>query len=117
METWIENLDHKMLMNIMLNKYLLDKVKEALEVVDVGHSYKEDQTFQLWIELRKLPSKSDLRVKAIVRNIGLDKYMKVTFNVDRNYLYIVFNLDPNLTKEDMESISGILLLLGYGNEI
>lgn len=118
MKEWLENLDTKTAVKIMLGHYIHEQIIKAIN--NVSHVYRgaNDYNFEFFVELNnKLPRNTDKKIKETLLNSGFDKYINVNIFLSNNCIKVVVNYKKSLNKNDFDNMYGLFMLLGYADKI
>lgn len=118
MKEWLENLDIKTAVKIMLGHYIHEQIIKAINNVSTVYRGANDFWFEFFIDLNnKLPMNTDKRIKENLLNAGFDKYIDVEISITDICLKVVVKYKESLKKEDFNNIYGLLMLLGYADKM
>lgn len=118
MKEWLENLDTKTAVKIMLGHYIHEQIIKAINNVSRVYRGANDYNFEFFVELNnKLPQNTDKKIKETLLNSGFDKYINVDIFLSNSCIKVVVNYKKSLNKNDFDNIYGLFMLLGYADKV
>lgn len=118
MKEWLENLDTKVAVKVMLGYYINEQITRAINNASNVYRGQNDYNFEFFVELNnKLPINTDKKIKDNLLSSGFDKYVDITIFITDMCLKIIIKYKESLKKEDFDGMYGLLMLLGYGDKV